>query len=121
MAEMCSSINPCTKSPFQLCISRMGEGPRCHSGAWVLHVVCLRETGKQVLYPQRLQESQNGLHKRIELFTRSNTGIEMAVLFADRKTLPNVTYYKQNAFCKLPNTVIKYISLCFEKDWEVVW
>lgn len=47
--------------------------------------------------------------------------IEMAVLFADRKTLLNVTYYKQNAFCKLPNTLIKYISLCFEKGWEVVW
>lgn len=45
----------------------------------------------------------------------------MAVLFADRKTLPNVTYCKQNAFCKRLNTLIKYISLCFEKVWEVVW
>lgn len=45
----------------------------------------------------------------------------MAVLFADRKILPNVTYYKQNAFCKLPKTLIKYISLCFEKVWEVAW
>lgn len=24
-------------------------------------------------------------------------------------------------FCKLPNTLIKYTSLCFEKGWEVVW
>lgn len=70
-----------------------------------------RKLKKQALYPPRLLESQTGLHKRSDLFTCSNTGIEMAVLFADRKTLPNVTYYKQNAFCKLPNTLIKYISL----------
>lgn len=99
----------------------MGEGPRCHSGAWVLHVVCLQKTKKQALSPQCLQESQTGLHKRSNLFTCSNTGIEMAVLLADRKTLPNVTYYKENAFCKLPRTLIKYISLCFEKAWEAVW
>lgn len=99
----------------------MGERPRWHTGAWVLHVVCLKKSKKQAFYPQRLQESQTGLHKRSNLFTCSNTGIEMAVLFADRKTLPNVTYYKQNAFCKLPNTLIKYTSLCFEKGWEVVW
>lgn len=117
---MCPFINPFTASPFQFCIARRGEGPICHSGAWVLHVVCLKKTEKQALYPQRLLESQTGLHKRNDLFTCSNTGIEMAVPFADRQTLPNVTYYKQNAFCKLPNTLIKYISLCFEKAWEVV-
>lgn len=82
---------------------------------------CLRKTEKQALSPQCLQESQTGLHKRNDLFTCTNTGIETADLFADRKTLPNVTYYKQNAFCKLPNTLIKDMSLCFEKAWEVVW
>lgn len=51
---MRSFINPFTASRFQFCISRMGEGPRCHSGAWVLHVVCLKKTKKQALYPQRL-------------------------------------------------------------------
>lgn len=45
----------------------------------------------------------------------------MAVLFADRKILSNVAYYKQNAFCKPPKTLIKNISLCFEKVWEVAW
>lgn len=121
MAGMRACINLFTTSHIQFCISRMGKRPRCHSGAWVLHVVCLKKTEKQALYPQRLQESQTGLYKRSHLFTCSNTGIEMAVLFADRNTLPNVTYCKQNVFCKLPNTLIKYISLCFEKAWEVVW
>lgn len=109
--KRCSFINPFTTSHFQFCISRMGEWPRWHTGAWVVHVVCLKKSQKQALYPQRLQESQNGLHKRSDLFTCSNTGIEMAVLFADRKTLPNVTYYKQNAFVNSPTHLLN-IHLC---------
>lgn len=121
IGRMRSFINPLTAKSLSVLHFQEGEGPRCHSGAWVLHVVCLKKAEKQALYPWRLLESQTGLHKRSDLFSCSNTGIEMAVLFADRKTLSNVTYYKQNAFCKHPSTLIKYISLCFERAWEVVW
>lgn len=81
---------------FSFAFPRWGRDPEAALAFGFFMWFCFQKTEETAIYPQHLWESQPSYMERRDLF--APCGMEITVLSAAWKTLPNVTYANKMAF-----------------------
>lgn len=102
---------------FSFAFPRWGRDPEVALVPGFFMWFCFQKTEETSIYPQHLWESQPSYMERRDLF--APCGMEITVLSAAWKTLPNVTYANKMAF-EMPNT--KCMCVCeYLYTYKHIW